>query len=33
VLARAFGAGVRTDEIADERVPFPGKVVNGPEDP
>ncbi|HZR10066.1 MAG TPA: hypothetical protein VFA79_15895 [Myxococcales bacterium] len=33
VLARAFGAGVRSGEIAEEREPFPGKAGDGPEDP
>jgi len=33
VLARAFGAGVRSGEIAEEREPFPGKAGDGPQDP
>ena len=33
VLARAFGPGVRTEEIAHEWEPLPGKVGHGPEDP
>jgi hypothetical protein len=33
VLARAFGPGVRTEEIAHEWESLPGKAGNGPEDP
>lgn len=33
VLARAFGAGVRTEEVAEIRQAPAGKVGNGPEDP
>lgn len=33
VLARAFGAGVRSGEIVQQREPFPGKAGDGPEDP
>ncbi len=33
VLARAFGPGVRTDEVVGEQAALPGKAGCGPEDP